>query len=272
MTKNFFRCIEAIALTLVGAMAITPLHAQGADASPSLQEQLEAQYPTAKFSSRGGCTVSNPETGMLLQKSGIGALPQTSSSTMCAAHYRNGAITRPGFKCNYYLNLTKQALVTLEKGDKVYPTKIEVAKDEVRVAFGYCSGDPGRAALYVGQVVIEFPKDTLKTTGVPQVEDKIAEVFTPDNAGQQQEQQQGEQPPQAQDNENQQNAPDNQQQADNNQAPQQEPPSIEIGQTIEQVVAAWGQPDKKVNLGAKQIYVYKDLKVTFIGGKVSDVQ
>lgn len=266
MTKNFFRCIEAIALTLVGAMAITPLRAQDAPASPSLLEQLQAQYPAAKFTSRGGCTVTNPETGMTLQKAGIGALPQNSSSTLCAAHYRNGSITRTGFKCNYYLAATKQALVTLEKGDKVYPTKIEVNKDEVKVGFAYCAGDPGQAALYVGQVVIEFPKDTLKTTGVPQVEDKIAEVFAPDTASQQPDQQQG------QDGGGQPAQPDNQQQADNNQAQQQEPPSIEIGQTIDQVVAAWGQPDKKVNLGAKQIYIYKDLKVTFIGGKVADVQ
>jgi hypothetical protein len=38
------------------------------------------------------------------------------------------------------------------------------------------------------------------------------------------------------------------------------------------VKAELGTPDKIVNLGAKQIYVYKDLKVTFLNGKVSDVQ
>jgi hypothetical protein len=38
------------------------------------------------------------------------------------------------------------------------------------------------------------------------------------------------------------------------------------------VVAILGQPDKMVNLGSKQIYVYKDLKITFLNGKVSDVQ
>jgi len=38
------------------------------------------------------------------------------------------------------------------------------------------------------------------------------------------------------------------------------------------VKAALGPPEKIVNLGAKQIYVYKDLKVTFVNGKVSDVQ
>jgi hypothetical protein len=33
-----------------------------------------------------------------------------------------------------------------------------------------------------------------------------------------------------------------------------------------------GQPEKMVNLGGKQIYIYKDLKITFSNGKVSDVQ
>jgi hypothetical protein len=33
-----------------------------------------------------------------------------------------------------------------------------------------------------------------------------------------------------------------------------------------------GQPQKTVNLGPKQIYVYKDLKITFVNGKVADVQ
>jgi hypothetical protein len=55
-------------------------------------------------------------------------------------------------------------------------------------------------------------------------------------------------------------------------APAGPPPSIEVGQTIDQVTAALGQPQKVVNLGTKKIYVYKDSKVTFKDGKVSDVQ
>ena len=54
--------------------------------------------------------------------------------------------------------------------------------------------------------------------------------------------------------------------------PQAEPQSIEKGMTTDQVEAAMGKPEKKVTLGTKQIYVYKDLKVTFLNGKVSDVQ
>jgi len=53
---------------------------------------------------------------------------------------------------------------------------------------------------------------------------------------------------------------------------QPEPQTIQLGQTPDQVRAALGQPDKVVNLGTKQIYVYKDLKITFVSSKVSDVQ
>jgi NAD-dependent oxidoreductase involved in siderophore biosynthesis len=48
--------------------------------------------------------------------------------------------------------------------------------------------------------------------------------------------------------------------------------TVELGQTPAQVEGALGKPDKIVNLGAKKIYVYKDLKVVFVDEKVSDVQ
>ena len=47
---------------------------------------------------------------------------------------------------------------------------------------------------------------------------------------------------------------------------------IEKGMSVDDVEAAMGKPDKKVTLGTKQIYYYKDMKVIFINGKVSDVQ
>jgi hypothetical protein len=50
------------------------------------------------------------------------------------------------------------------------------------------------------------------------------------------------------------------------------PKTISLGQTTDQVIGNFGQPEKKVKLGAKEIYYYKDIKVTFVNGKVSDVQ
>jgi hypothetical protein len=51
------------------------------------------------------------------------------------------------------------------------------------------------------------------------------------------------------------------------------PVNIAVGQTSDQVKAALGQPDRVVKVGDnKEIYSYKNLKVTFIDGKVSDVE
>ena len=50
------------------------------------------------------------------------------------------------------------------------------------------------------------------------------------------------------------------------------PPTIAIGQTMDQVTAGFGQPLKVAKLGAKVFFYYKDMKVTFMNGKVSDVE
>ncbi|HLY18724.1 MAG TPA: hypothetical protein VKR61_15945 [Bryobacteraceae bacterium] len=50
------------------------------------------------------------------------------------------------------------------------------------------------------------------------------------------------------------------------------PKTVTQGQTTDEVIAILGQPKNIVDLGAKKIYVYSDLKITFTGGKVSAVQ
>jgi hypothetical protein len=51
------------------------------------------------------------------------------------------------------------------------------------------------------------------------------------------------------------------------------PPTIAVGQTKDQVVAGFGQPVRTAKLaGTKEIYFYKDMKVTFTNGKVSNVE
>jgi len=48
--------------------------------------------------------------------------------------------------------------------------------------------------------------------------------------------------------------------------------AIALGQTIDQVTAALGNPVTVIDLGAKKIYKYKDMKITFRAGKVTDVE
>jgi hypothetical protein len=54
--------------------------------------------------------------------------------------------------------------------------------------------------------------------------------------------------------------------------PAPDPPTIKVGQTQDAVVAALGQPDSVDASGDKQIYIYKNVKVTFVNGKVSKVE
>ena len=50
------------------------------------------------------------------------------------------------------------------------------------------------------------------------------------------------------------------------------PPTVAVGQTKDQVTAILGQPVKAAKIGAKEIYYYKDMKVTFMNGKVSNIE
>jgi hypothetical protein len=48
--------------------------------------------------------------------------------------------------------------------------------------------------------------------------------------------------------------------------------TIALGQTTDQVTAALGNPPRIIDLGAKKIYTYPDMKIVFQNGKVTDVQ
>ena len=50
------------------------------------------------------------------------------------------------------------------------------------------------------------------------------------------------------------------------------PPTVSLGMTTNEVESILGAPKNVANVGAKKIYVYRDMKIIFIDGKVSDVQ
>lgn len=50
------------------------------------------------------------------------------------------------------------------------------------------------------------------------------------------------------------------------------PVAIALGMTPAQVLANKGQPTNKVNFPNKQIYIYPDMKITFVNGKLTDAQ
>jgi hypothetical protein len=251
--------------------------------APTLQEQLAAQYKLVKMGSdTSGYSVVDAGTLLAIQKGGILAVPYTDQAVL-PTKYEGGAIHAPsslslmGRKSILGRFGKEQTTHLFQVGDKVYPSKIDVnvAKDTVSMSVVACDTcnrtDP--PTYNKALVVFQFPRGSLVKAGAGEVEDTIGQVFTISDDAQQGGDQGGQQGGQDQQGGQGQQADQGQQGGQQEQQQQQaEPQSIEKGMTPEQVEAAMGKPEKIVNLGAKKLYVYKDLKVTFLNGKVSDVQ
>jgi hypothetical protein len=258
----------AILVALVSMATLLQPLAANAQTPVSLQEQLNAQYKPAKMKSGfGGATVVEAGTVLAVQKGGVLSVPSTALTTCSAKFQDNRLHPSVGFCAAMLKNVSSY----FQPGSKVYPLKIEVNPEKGKISFEVvacdsCNGG-GSGSSMKGGVVFQFAKGYLETATAGTVEDTIGQVFSVSSdgqdGGQNDDQNQGE--PQAQ------AGPQGGQPATQQQA-QAEPQTIQLGQSIVQVLAALGKPEKIVNLGPKQIYVYKDLKVTFLDGKVSDVQ
>jgi hypothetical protein len=246
--------LASVALLFVCSIAV----AQNAP-SVSLDEQLKAQYKLVKIgTATGDITITEPGTVLAIQKGGIlGVVPK--SLAMCPSKFEDGNLKGPNNFCVGMVG--KQNTRYLTSGEKVYPFKIDVntAKEKITFAILECDScnNVTEPSSYKTEVVFQFAKGYLETAAAGAVEDTIGQVLSiaGDDA------KQSDAAP-----------PADQQQPAADPPPQADPQTIKLGQTTDQVQAALGKPDKIVDLGAKQIYVYKDLKVTFVNNKVTDVQ
>ena len=247
-------CVGIIALAMILPAALAPGQAV------SLQEQLVAQYQVAKVKAdSSGYGVVDPGTMLTIQKNGVLAVPWRAMA-LCPAKYQDNAF-HPSV--GFCAGMLKDVSRYFQKGEKVYPTKIDVNLNKAKVSFTVvacdsCSGT-NPATSMKGEVVFQFAKGYLEKAGVGDVEDAIGKVFLISDDNQQN------------DNQNQGNG-SSQQPPQQQEAQQSEPATVQLGMTTDQVQSILGKPQKIFNVGAKQIYVYQDVKVTFQNGKVADVQ
>jgi hypothetical protein len=236
----------------------------------SLQDQLKAQYKVVKVSAdAGGFRVVDPGTVLEVKKGALLGVPPMSMA-FCPARFQDNELKAPPALCSA---MVKQVSRYLQVGEKVYPLRIDVFADKDRVVFQIvecdsCNGVQ-QPSFFKSEVIFQFAKGSLHGMQVPQVEDTIGQVLAIDEGDSQQS-----------------NAPGGQNQDNGSGAnsgasggnggaqgqQQSAPQQVELGQTPDQVKAPLGQPDKMVNVGPKQIWLYKDLKVTFFNGRVVDVQ
>jgi hypothetical protein len=160
-------------------------------------------------------------------------------------------------------------------GEKFWVTGITLQKDGILVS---TFSDPYNDVRYYGEIKIPFPKKSVPPADA--FVKTVSEVITvqpADNGGDQGGQDdQGGQPAQG-------TATAAETAATPATAPMPDiapppppadtpPPTIAIGQTKDEVTAAFGQPVRIAKLGAKTIFYYKDMKVTFTNGKVRNVE
>ena len=282
MRQKIETAIMVVGLILLG---VAPWSGVSEAQGVPLEDQLKAQYTLVKMGSdTSGTAVVEQGTILVIKKGGILSVPYGDTSPV-PTKYQDGIVHSPnnavmkgiGFGLGK-LGKT-QTTRLMQVGEKVYPAKVVVnlPKDQVTIGIVACDScnNVSPTTFYKADVIFQFAKGSLANANPSQIEDTIAGLLALDDSGGDQGGNNNQQGGGQGGNGNDQGGGNNQG-GGGGQAQQQGPPpepqQIEKGQTPDQVKAAIGQPDKIVNLGAKQIYVYKDIKVTFINGKVSDVQ
>ncbi len=256
-------------LAAISMMASMTLAAQTGD-SAAIQQKLYAQIKLTTITADRSDIVTAGDI-VVLHKPGL-LMYSVASPLPPSNTYKNGKIGQG------WGGFGKDLAITMKAGDggtaadyprrafvpeeKCWVTGVQVQKDGILFQL---YSDPYDDTRYYANLKIPFPNKK----EVPPVDTAlqlVSEVLTPvqqDQGDQQaQETQQAAPPPPAP-------MPDIAPPPPPADTP---PPSINVGQTKDQVIAAFGQPLRMATIGVKTIFYYKDTKVTFTNGKVSNVQ
>jgi hypothetical protein len=285
--------LGAFGLAAMAAVLTVGIQAQAGDPATLIQAKLVSQVkitkPTADHSdivTAGDVVVLQKDGLMMCSSSSSYAFSNTYSGGVLAANYNNRAKDAAKSFFKGHLPFGGGGSVTdaanngcasrkFVAGEKFWITGIAVQKDGILVStFSDPYPDPqGNQVRYYGE--IKFP---LQKGSVPPPDDfaktfsELITVQPPDDSSKGGQADQGGQAAQAPAAAP---APAPAPIADIAPPPPPSdapPPTIAIGQTRDQVTAGFGQPVRIAKLGAKEIFYYKDMKVTFTNGKVSNVE
>jgi len=226
-------------ITISGTLAVA-LPAFAADDSKSaLQEALRAKYELTK-TGMDRVRITKPGTVLIFQKEGVSG-DLASDLTFLNNKIVDGNIAQAGgFGA---MMQDKKTSRVFRSGEKAYIFKLDVKSNAVQYyLISYDTFDVNvkgstRQTRYNSQLTFEFPEGFLETATADGVKKVGDQIIVPEDD-----------------------------------AKSAATKSVELGQTPEQVKAALGNPDKVINLGAKTVFVYKDMKIVFQDGKVADVQ
>ena len=242
---------------------------------PDIEQQLKAQYHITRVGANG--VVLQAGSVLVVQQDNIKANPASNILYWSNLYKKDGHVKQPIIMVKSGAStVDKSSIRFLQVGEKVYVTNIEIKPANIVFSLQSCgackpaASDPNDVP-YRAELSFQFQKGFADSANFKDIQETIGQVFAiappaenssataaataPTNESKGETQFQPIQPPPPP--------------AD---APPPPPKTVSKGDTKDQVVAAFGQPERMAELGAKEIYYYKDLKVTFVNGKVADVQ
>jgi hypothetical protein len=222
--------------------ALAPAPAFCAPNNRAIRDQLVALYPLTRVGMNGLAgfdytRVTEPGPILAVRLPGIYADVANTKNAIIETNYTNGQITQAtGFAAAFGGNTSHSR--TLAPNEKVYVTQITVKRDaamfELLTVDVTTLGD-GRGTRYRAELNVKLPGLENMT---PEDMKKTIDTIITDPAT----------------------------------ASAVESKTIKLGMSPDEVKKSLGNPDKMVDLGPKQVYIYKDMKVVFLDSQVSDVQ
>src|SRR5580700_10465105 len=281
--KDTLMRTTTLATVLITGLATPTLFADWQDQAPkgSLINQLQTAYPLTIMDATG-YKVSIPGTILEIQLDGIQANPMKSPPFQNT--FEDGQVVAGG-----HSTVSKFMPGGLGKRPFAAAPRTLAAKDDAVIFTVQTCGTCDPAAVdpshkpFVASISFKFIKGFLAITNVKQVKDAISALLLVTDAG-------ADAAAQPAADAAQQNAPQNAQQTQAPPPPAQaaapDPPPVKygdiapppppapelkLGLTVDQVIAQLGQPITTATAGDKKIYLFKEWKVTFVGGKVTDI-
>ncbi len=207
-----------------------------------MRDALVEAYPLTRVGMTGLAQfdytrITQPGAILAVRLPGIYADLANTKNVIVNTNFANGQLAQAtGFTAAFGGNTGHSR--TLNPNEKVYVTMITVRKDSVLMELLTTDvttlGD-GQGTRYRAELNVKLPG--LETMSTDDVKKTIDTILT-----------------------------------DPATASAVESKTIKLGMSPDEVKKSLGNPDKVVDLGAKQIYVYKDMKVVFLNSQVSDVQ
>jgi hypothetical protein len=234
-----------VCVLLLAACTMTAVQEAAAAKTPAWKDSLCAHLYTgikvwkpAKTSFSMN-SIKEPGTVWVLLKEGVSG---TKAGEGFAANIvKDGVISQKGSLFNAVTGGANRR--DFKPGEKFYFTAFAVKDQQISYdlvtcnTFDVTTDGTTKAERYAAQLQFAFPEGYLATADPAKVQEALDAVIVPEEL-----------------------------------MKAAQPATVELGQTFEQVEKALGKATRIVNLGPKVTWIYSDMKVIFVDGKVSDVQ